>query len=253
MNNRPSVSVVTPTFNAAGHIDACLESIRQQTVAPYEHIVVDGGSTDGTQDIARKTGAVVIEGPDAGIYHAMSKGVMAAQGDVIHILNADDAYADDCVIEEVIAFMQAGRFKLCHAKVMQISETGKPVWSIGKDCSRNQLLKKMSVAHPSVFVRKSLYERFGTFGPSFRIAGDQDWLLRVWDRVQVGYLDRIVVNMGMGGEAISQPIESYRESLAVAILHGRAIVPSIWTMNLELVKHWLVGLYRRRGGRRLNP
>lgn len=247
MSGDPLLTVITPALDAAATIERTLASVRTQTQAGIEHLVVDGGSRDGTPAIAAAAGARVLPGPDAGVYDAMSRGVRAARGAVLHILNADDAYAHPQVAERALAAL-AGGAALCHGRVRQVRADGSPVHVFGCAASRRQLLAKMRVAHPSLFVRREVYARFGTFSPGFRIAGDHEWVLRVWERVPAVFLDEVLVEMRVGGLSTRPGMAdtALRESAAAALLHGGGPLRTALRCHLERFAYrwWFAHRYR---------
>lgn len=239
------VSVITPAFNSAATIARCLDSVKAQNYADIEHIVVDGGSTDGTVELLRQSGVRYISEPDAGIYHAMNKGVRMASGEIIHILNSDDWYSANDVVSTMVELMVSGNYDLCHAYVAQVNAQGKEVWRIGGEITKKQLFQKMKVAHPSCFVRASVYQRFGDFGSGFRIAADYDFILRIWSKIKVGFLPKRIVQMQIDGVSNVNPVRSYKESMAVALVHGKGVLSALVTFCYECVKHYLVLLVRK--------
>lgn len=251
MTAAPLVTVVTPALNAAATIARTLDSVRGQTHAAIEHLVVDGGSTDGTAAIAAAAGARVLPGPDAGVYDAMSRGVREARGEVVHILNADDAYAGPDVVARALAAMAAATADgagLCHGRVRQVRPDGTQVHVFGRAASRRELLAKMRVAHPSLFVHRAVYQRFGAFSPGFRIAGDHEWVLRVWDRVPTVFIDDVLVEMRTGGLSTRPGMAdlALRESAAAAVLHGAGPLRAALRCHLERLAYrwWFARRYR---------
>ena len=122
-----------------------------------------------------------------------------ASGQFVHILDADDRYAHSGVLSSVIAAMTAHDWDVCHGRAAHVTRSGRIVRVNGRPLDKRHLLKKMWAAQPSVVVRRSIYERFGGFSVGFRIAGDYEFLLRIWDHVRVGFLDEILVHMTIGG------------------------------------------------------
>ncbi|MDB5957083.1 glycosyltransferase family 2 protein [Ramlibacter sp.] len=214
-------TIITPCFNSAKTIEHTIRSVREQSYSLVEHVCIDGGSTDGTLEILQRTGVRHISGPDAGIYDAMNKGLSLATGDVVGILNSDDYYADADVLSTVAAAFERDKLDLLHGKVRQIDDAGAMVCEVGRNATPRQMLRRMVAAHPSVFIRRALYQRFGGFSVGFRIAGDYEHLLRLWPKVKRGFLDQVVVEMRVGGASHTSPAASYRESAAAAVLHGR--------------------------------
>lgn len=240
------VSVITPTYNSKSCIARCVESINTQTYPNIEHIVIDGGSTDGTLELLRELGVRCISEPDAGIYHAMNKGIRLATGEIVHILNSDDSYSGADVIATMVEMMESGKYDLCHAQISQVDAKGNEVCVNGANVEKAKLLKKMKVAHPSCFVRASVYHRFGDFSQGFRVAGDYDFILRVWGKVKVGFLPRRIVKMQMDGMSSGNPVRSYKESMAVTLTHGRGVIPALFTFCYECIKHYAVMFVRQK-------
>jgi glycosyltransferase involved in cell wall biosynthesis len=235
----PMVSVVTPAYNAAATIRTCCESVAAQDYSPMEHIAVDGGSTDGTLAILDEYGVSRQSGRDAGIFDAMSKGVRMAAGEFVHILNADDRYAHPAVLSSIVAAMTAHGWDACHARAAQVARDGRVVRVLGRNVDKRHLLRKMRVAHPTVVVRRAVYERYGAFSVGFRIAGDYEFLLRIWDRIRIGFIDEILVHMSVGGISTrpENVVRSYRESMAAALLHGASPARASTRCWYEIVKH----------------
>lgn len=244
------VSIITPCFNGEKTIRQCIDSIRMQDYPEIEHIVVDGGSRDGTLKVLDSLNVSYVSGPDAGIYDAMNKGIKLATGDVVGILNCDDFYADQKVISDVVECFHRTRCDICHGKIVQVDSNEISIWTVGGDFSRAQLLRKMRVAHPSVFVKSDVYQRFGGFSVGFRIAGDYEFLLRIWGKVKISYLDRVMVRMRMDGVSQSNVNASYRESLAAVVLHGGNLALAYFDYWAGRLSHFVVEALRRLGFRR---
>jgi glycosyltransferase len=256
MDDTPLVTVVTPVFNGARHIARCVASVRGQDYSRIEHVVVDGGSGDGTLAVLAAEGAREVSEPatlearelrvrsepDAGVYDAMSKGVRLSRGAFVHILNADDRYADTGVLTRALAAMRERRLDLHHARARQVDAAGRTICEFGRDVDFRQLLKKMRVAHPTVIARRAVYERHGAFSVGFRIAADHEFLLRVWRKIAVGFSDEVQVLMEIGGISTSNAnvVRAYRESMGAAMLHGRSPWAAAARCGYEIVKHRIV-------------
>jgi glycosyltransferase involved in cell wall biosynthesis len=161
------LSVITVVRNAAGTIGRCLESVASQQQR-VEHIVIDGGSTDGTADIVRAFSpnlAWWCSEPDRGISDAFNKGLRRATGDIIGILNADDWYEPESLAVIRAAFEQNPETEIIHGRV-RYWNGDVPVRVA--DGNHRALRKSGSVNHPSVFVRHSVYRQLGLFDCSYR-------------------------------------------------------------------------------------
>lgn len=214
------VSVITPVLNGIATIADCIASVKKQNYPNIEHIVIDACSTDGTVAYLELQQIKYLSEVDTGVYDAFNKGIKLATGDIIHLLNADDYYENDYVVSDVVAKMQAEQADLCHGYIAQIDDKGAFVKRVGKALAKKELLSKMRVAHPSVFVRSNVYLEYGYFSPAFKVAGDHEFLLRIWDTIRISFIDKVCVNMRLGGISNSQVELSYRESMAAAIIHG---------------------------------
>ncbi len=245
MNHK--VSIITPCFNGARTIEACINSIRTQTYLNIEHIVVDGGSTDGTLEILERLNVRYVSEQDAGIYDAMNKGIALVTGEIIGILNCDDCYANNTIIGDVADTFLKTECELCHGRMQQIDADGQVVWTVGSDVNKRNLLKCMRVAHPSVFVARDVYRKYGAFSVGFKIAGDYEFLLRVWSRVKIVYLDKVIVKMRMAGVSNANPRQSYLESCAAAILHGRGLGFACLDYSAGRMRNFVVRLIRALG------
>lgn len=222
----PSISIITAVYNGAATIADCLESVNVQTV-PVEHIIIDGGSTDRTLDIVRAAAgpsSKIVSEPDNGIYDAMNKGIRHATGDIVGILNADDFYAETDVLAKVAAIFADPMVEACYGDLVYVKESGEgrrakgerdKQLSVACHRSRIQIVRYWKSGefkpdkfywgwmppHPTFFVRKSVYERYGAFNPDLGSAADYELMLRflLKHRVNVAYISEVLVHMRTGG------------------------------------------------------
>ena len=242
MSEQLRVSVITPALNSAATIEACVQSVASQDFNNIEHIVVDGDSTDETCKLLKPYKVDLISERDTGIYDAINKGLARASGEIIHILNSDDHYKHESVLSRMVAFMTDHQLDVGHAQVEQVDSKAKLTRLIGHDVTRKKLLRKCTVAHPAVFVRQTVYERFGKFSIGFQIAGDHEFFLRIWDQVKVGFLPEVMTVMRLGGVSNSQVGLSYRESMSAALLHGQSPAAAFANYNYEILKSAILQL-----------
>lgn len=175
------VSIITVCFNAAETIETTIKSIVSQTYKNIEYIVVDGGSVDGTLQILehyRKHISVIVSERDEGIYDAMNKGIDLAQGDFIGIINADDWYEEDA-IEKVVRISRnisentgviSGQIRFIDGEQSFLS----------KKKEMEQIWMEMPISHPATFIRKSVYEKYGTYNTHYQIAADYELIFRLY-------------------------------------------------------------------------
>lgn len=216
------ISVVTACLNNESTIRDTLESVLAQDYAAIEHIIVDGGSTDGTIDILReyedryrKEGKILKwkSGPDGGIYDAMNKGIERATGDVVGLLNADDFYTSTDILSKVagtisgttadgrqmdavygdIHFVRPGNLKRC---ARYYSSRGFRRWKMHLG---------FVPAHPSFYCRREIYTLYGMYDTGYRISADFDQLLRLIyiHKINIAYIPADFVTMRTGGVSSS--------------------------------------------------
>lgn len=196
----PRVSVVTVTLNRKQTLVDCLDSVSAQTHSGVEHVVVDGGSTDGTQALLRareqRLGAWV-SGPDGGISDAFNRGIALCRGDWIGVLNADDWYEPDAVeraLEAVARHPGAGA--ICGR--LRYVRADRP--EVEFPCQPERLGVDMTVNHAALLVRRSVYERVGLYRTDLRFAMDFEWVLRARRRgVEIASVDAVLANMRWEG------------------------------------------------------
>lgn len=201
------ISIITVTFNAAHTLAGTLESVATQTCPEVEHIVVDGASTDDTLMVVEQHGRHVgklISEPDQGIYDAMNKGLRLATGDVIGFLNADDVYADTGVLARVAAIMEAEGLDALYgdAEFVSPDRPDRPLRRYRSDRFRpDRIAWGWMPAHPALFLRREVFDRFGMFRTDYRIAGDFELVARIFHGGTLRYrhLPEVLVRMRTGG------------------------------------------------------
>jgi glycosyltransferase involved in cell wall biosynthesis len=200
------ISIITATYNSAATVRDTLESVAQQTYTNIEHIIVDGLSKDNTLAIVNEFPHVttVISEKDKGIYDAMNKGVALATGDIVAILNSDDFYYNNKVIEQVMNCFAQNQTDAVYGDLVYVNaeNTDKITrnWKAGT-YSRTQFLYGWMPPHPSFFVHKNMYEKYGNFNLSLRSAADYEFMLRLLYKHQASaaYLPTTIVKMRVGG------------------------------------------------------
>lgn len=206
-------------------IDA-LESVHNQTFNNIEYIVVDGDSTDGTREILYKNRekiSVLISAADDGIYDAMNKGIAASSGEIIGILNSDDLYYNEKILSIVMdQFIQNDNLDAVYGDLVYVLRRDvnsiRRKWISGA-INKNYFERGNVPAHPTLFLRRSVYDRVGMFNLIFPLASDYEFMLRIFHhhKVKSKYLNIIMVKMRLGGATnksfkniILQNIEVYK-------------------------------------------
>lgn len=207
MNKLLKISVITVSFNSGATIEATIKSVAYQNYPNIEYIVVDGLSSDDTLEIVNKYSHVitkVISEKDTGIYDAMNKGISLASGDIVGILNSDDVYAGPQVLEKVVASFQECGVDALFADLVYVRphNLGRVVrYFSGAGFSPDKFAWGWMPPHPTFFVRRELYERYGSFRTDYKIAADYELTARFLARhkVRYTYLPEVLVRMRTGG------------------------------------------------------
>lgn len=205
------ITVITVAYNAAATIEKTIRSVAEQKHPDVEHLVIDGDSPDGTAVIVQNTQGRVsrmISEPDDGIYDAMNKGLALATGEIIGFLNADDVYAHEGVLAQIASLMERESLDavFADAEFFHPSKPEKPL-----RCYRSRHFRPDRIAwgwmpaHPTLFLRRWVYERFGPFRTDYRIAGDFEFIARVFHggTLRYRYVPEVFVRMQAGGVSTS--------------------------------------------------
>lgn len=210
-SSKPLISVITVCRNSAATIRFAIKSVAFQDWPAVEHVIIDGASTDETVDLIKRhkrNGTRFISEPDKGIYDAMNKGLALAKGDIVCFLNADDRYSSRRILSRVgeamgsaknVAVMGDVGFERAERRghVIRRYRSGR-----FRPC---KLSWGWMPAHPACFLSRDLVERAGKFDPSFKIAGDYEYLARVFrdNDVRQEFINEILVFMTHGGASTS--------------------------------------------------
>jgi glycosyltransferase involved in cell wall biosynthesis len=192
----PLVSIISPTRNQGRYIEDTLRSVRGQEYEAFEHIVFDGGSTDGTLEILRRHEGTYpmrwVSEPDRGMYDAINKGLAMASGEIVAYLNTDDLYFPWTVATVVDAMNRSGA-DLVYGDAIRLDEpTGARMPWLQVPVRARALRASGSLIQPAVFWRRDLHERVGLFDASLRFVGDLDFWLRALDRCTTVQVDEVL-------------------------------------------------------------
>ena len=177
----PLVSVVTPVFNGERYLEETILSVLNQDYDNIEYIIIDGGSTDGTQAILKKYDDRIdywISEPDNGIYDAMNKGIRLAKGELVGIINSDDYYTAGAVKSVADEASRHPKAHVFHGNMeFQQTHGAKELWRPRRTFTKYGLYR-MPVNHPTVFVRSACYRECGVFDTRYRVAADYGLMLK---------------------------------------------------------------------------
>lgn len=223
----PRVTVITAVLNGAATLARNLESVREQTWARLEHVVIDGGSTDGTLALleARPARVRFTSGPDRGLYDAMNKG-LAEAGDLdgyVLFLNADDTFAAADAVERVMRGSSGE--DIVYGRLERWDEELHHRDLIGRAVTARDLLYGMACHHQTMFCRRSLFDAVGRFDLRYRIAADYDWAVRAFLRADVSkrFVPEVVSIMRRGGLSDRRYLASVRERWRIVRRHYGAL------------------------------
>ncbi len=201
------VSIITVVYNNKKTIEDTIKSVLNQTYKNIEYIIIDGASTDGTVDIIKSYEDKIdkfISEPDNGIYDAMNKGIKLTTGDIVGTINSDDFYASDNIIEMVMKEFKEKNIDslygdLIYIKYDNINKVSR-YWKSSKFI-KGSFLKGWHPPHPTFFVKKDVYNRYGLFDTSLSISADFEIMLRFLERYEITttYLPTVLIKMREGG------------------------------------------------------
>ena len=202
----PLISVITVSYNAVSTIEDTILSVINQTYTNIEYIIIDGGSADGTVGIIEKYVDRIsywVSEPDKGIYDAMNKGIQMASGDIVGILNSDDLFLDSNVLGDIVQAFDSKIEAVCGNLYFVKFDDTDSIVRTWKGSPYHSFNKGWHPAHPTFYVRRSVYQKYGIFDTSFSVSADFELMLRFIEkyRIRTKYLDRYMIKMRVGGES----------------------------------------------------
>ncbi|PWT96537.1 MAG: glycosyltransferase [Bacteroidetes bacterium] len=229
---KPLVSIITVVYNGEQFIEGAIQSVINQSYTNIQYIVIDGGSTDNTINIINRYKdhiAVFISERDNGISDAFNKGLKQAKGEIVGILNADDWYELDG-LEKVVTNL--GDNDVVYGD-LRLWKDEKPDAIFKGD--HDYLTREMTINHPTVFVRRKCYEKYGGFSMDFRYAMDYDLLLRLRvNGCKFAYVPSVLSNMRWGGVSDKYWYRACRESL---FIKNKYMPQRHWLNRMYFAKH----------------
>jgi glycosyltransferase len=238
------ISVVTAVMNGRETLPAMLGSLNTQSHAPVEHVVQDGGSTDGTLAFLEAQGhsnMALRSKPDTGIYDAINQGIRRATGDVIGLLHADDQLAGPEVLTQVAEALQDPDLDGVYGDLEYVAKDDESRvirhWRSGPYVPA-RLKRGWMPPHPTLYLRRDVFARVGLYDTSYRISGDYDGMLRFLTEghVRLGYIPHVMVRMKMGGvsnRSFAHMIRKSREDYRAIRRHGVGGVGTLVAKNLS--------------------
>lgn len=202
------ISIITATYNSGAHISDCVRSVNNQTFNNIEHIIIDGASKDNTLEIINSLPnrvASIVSEPDKGIYDAMNKGIKAATGDIIGILNSDDFFASNDVIENIVKeFSNDSTLEGIYTNLYYVNQDNPDQiirhW-VSNSFKKRSFFKGWHPPHPTLYLRREVYEKYGNFNLDFSLSADFELMLRFFEKynIKTKYLPITTIRMRLGG------------------------------------------------------
>jgi glycosyltransferase len=248
-------SIITAAYNSIQHLPAVMESIAGQRIDDLEWIVIDGGSTDGTLPLLKKNKKInqLVSEPDQGIYDALNKGINLATGDVIGFLHSDDLFCSSETLHHISTAFSEKEVSVVYGDLVFIDQTNdkKVVRYWKSQPFRPELLKRgWMPPHPTIFMRREVYEKHGRFNIDLKCSADYDYVLRVFldPALKFVYLPEVITKMRKGGMSttglknlITKKREDYRvlknnkmpNPFLILLVKNFSKIPQLLHRNLE--------------------
>ena len=247
---KPTISIITSVWNNEKTIEGAIKSVLSQDYSDIEYIVVDGASSDGTVEVIKKYENQIskfVSEKDKGIYDGLNKGVSLATGDVIGFLHSDDIYADENIISDVVKMFEENETDSIYGDMVYVDkyDTSKifRYWKSGQ-YSFKKLCNGWMPPHPTFFVKKEFYDRYGKFDLDFGIAADYDFMLRMLGKYKIStmYLPKVLYKMRVGGasnRSIKNIIQKSREDIKALRNNGIGGYKTLVMKNLVKIPQFI--------------
>lgn len=249
-NHSLTISVVTATYNRVKTVAEALDSVAAQDYPNVEHIIQDGLSSDGTRDILKAHASDkvhVVSARDGGIYDAINKGIARTTGDVIGLMHSDDFFAANTVLSDVAAAFADPDIDGVYGDLDYVAaaDTSRVIrrWRSGP-YDPVKLKQGWMPPHPTLYLRRRVFDEWGLYDTSFRIAADYDAMLRYLAKghIRLAYVPKVFVKMRVGGESnksVKKIIEKSREDYRALKRNGVGGIGSLALKNLSKIRQFL--------------
>ena len=247
------ISIITVVWNNKDTIKDAIDSVLAQTYENIEYIIIDGASSDGTVEIVKSYGNKItkfLSEKDNGLYDAMNKGIVQATGDIVGILNSDDFYIDEFVIEKVVQEFKDKEVDSLFADLVFVKPENLDKTVRYYDSSHfrpEKFAYGWMPAHPTFFVKREVYDKYGTFKLDYKIAADYEILVRFLQKYKISYtyLNQVIIKMRLGGISTSGVKSNYilnKEIIRACRENG---ISTNWIKVLSKYPKKMLGLFKR--------
>jgi glycosyltransferase involved in cell wall biosynthesis len=240
----PKITIITAVYNNKRFIRDAIESVLSQTYTNVEYIVIDGGSTDGSMDIIKSYEGkihILVSEPDKGLYDALNKGIALATGEIIGIMHSDDFFAHRLVLEKV-AMKFTPKTDAVFGDLDYVSS--QDAFKVTRQWRTKKYIKNKfrfgwMPPHPTVFIRKTIFEKYGAYNTSLRSSSDYELLIRLFyiNSIRVKLIRDVLVKMRVGGQSnrsLVNRLKAHFEDYKAWYKAGSK--PAIYTMMFKLIR-----------------
>lgn len=249
----PKISIITVVWNNVSTIKDAIDSVLSQTYKNIEYIIVDGASTDGTVEIVQSYGDKItkfVSEKDKGLYDAMNKGLRLATGHVIGILNSDDFYINSDVIQKIVKEFEDKKVDSVYADLVFVKSDNldKIVrYFDSSHWSPDKFAYGWMPAHPTFFVKREIYDKYGVFRTDLKVAADFDLMARFLFKYKISYnyMQEVIVKMRTGGASTSLFNIIFTNNKEVMKACKENNIDTNWIKVLSKYPKKILGLFKR--------